>query len=344
MSHPRITIRDVAARAGVSHQTVSRVINHSPLVSSPTRAHVEAVIADLGYAPNAIARFMAWGRTGALACLSPNLTDYTFASLIEGAQAEARQQGYFLLSASAADVETFAALVSQFVTSRQTEGLMVINPYADARHTLLPPDFPTVFAGARPRAEAANSVALDDVGAARLATEHLLSLGHRAIGMVTGPLTEDCAQDRCLGFEQTLQAAGLSPRPEWIAAGDWLAPSGCAAFERFLNTGRLPTAIFAQNDQMALGILHAARAAGLSLPSQLSVVGVDDIPLVAYYEPPLTTVRQDFQAIGRAAARFLIQALKQPTAPRQHLQLPGELVIRQSATFSAENPIPPAWR
>ena len=150
MARSRITIRDVAARAGVSHQTVSRVINQSERVRPTTRSRVEKAIADLEYRPNAIARYMAKGRTGTLACFAPNLTDYTFASLIDGAETEARRQGYYLLSASAYDEETFISLVDELVNSRRVEGIMVINPYADLRHKHLPPAYPIVFAGARP--------------------------------------------------------------------------------------------------------------------------------------------------------------------------------------------------
>lgn len=330
MPRSTVTIRDVAQHAGVSHQTVSRVINGVERVNPETRQKVEAAIAELGYSPNAIARFMAKGRTGTLACFAPNLTDYTFASLIEGAQKEAREQGYFLFSASAPDEATFGDLLEQFVTSHHCEGLMVINPYADGRHELLPADFPLVLAGARPRENALNSVALDDVAVGRQATQHLLDLGHRRIGMITGPLAEDCSQDRLQGFEMSLQAANLTPEPALIIEGNWLATSGYDAFMQFAAAGDLPTAIFAQNDQMALGLLRAAREHGLHLPDDLSVIGVDDIPLVSYFDPPLTTIRQDFEQIGREATRLLLRAIHDPDAPAQHRQLPAQLVKRRS--------------
>ncbi|UCG23819.1 MAG: LacI family DNA-binding transcriptional regulator [Chloroflexota bacterium] len=330
MTRPRVTIRDVAAHAGVSHQTVSRVINKSERVSPATRTRVEKSIVELGYRPNAIARYMAKGRTGTLACIAPNLTDYTFASIIDGAETEARQHGYFLLSASAHDEETFLCLIDDLVNSRRVEGVMVINPYADRRHMHLPPDFPTVFAGARPREEAADSVALDDVGAARDATKHLIEFSHRRIAMITGPMAEDCSQDRFLGFELALQEAGLDPSPELIVEGDWLAPSGYEAYEGLARLDSVPTAVFAQNDQMAVGVLRAARDRGLTIPDQLSVIGVDDIPLAAYFAPPLTTLRQDFAIIGQEATRSLILAIEQPDAPSRQLRLPAELIVRRS--------------
>jgi DNA-binding LacI/PurR family transcriptional regulator len=329
------TIRDVASKAGVSHQTVSRVINDSERVLPETREKVEAAIAELGFRPNAIARFMAHGRTHTLACLSPNLSDYTFARLIEGAETEARLNGYFLFSASAPDETTFADLVGQLVDSRRTEGLLVFNPFADERYTLLPDGVPTIFAGARPRMEtlapaAVGSVALNDVEAARIATRHLIELGHRQIACFTGPPAEDCVQDRCLGFRETLQEAEIAFESDMIVEGDWSASTGYDALMALSQTGRMPTAIFAQNDRIAIGAMRAARDLGLSIPALLSVIGVDDMPLASYFDPPLTTVRQDMFAIGREAARLLIRAIEQPDAPRQQMQLPAELVVRNS--------------
>ncbi|MCP4424612.1 MAG: LacI family transcriptional regulator [Chloroflexi bacterium] len=330
MARPRVTIRDVAAHAGVSHQTVSRVINQNERVSPETRAAVEAAIAELGYRPNAMARSMARGRSGVLACISPNLTDYTFASIIDGAEREARKRGYFLLSASAPDEETFAALVDELVNSRRAEGIMVINPYADGRHDRLPQNYPLVFAGARPRIEAANSVALDDEAAARIATQHLLDLGHEQIGCLTGPMTEDCSQDRCAGYAAAIVAAGLSVDNTLVIEGDWSARSGYDGLMYLAQDGRLPTALFVQNDQMAVGALRAARDLGLQVSSQLSIIGIDDIPLAAYFAPPLTTLKQDFISLGKEAVGLLIRTIQQPEGPLQHLRLPAELILRRS--------------
>ncbi|MBK8045769.1 MAG: LacI family DNA-binding transcriptional regulator [Anaerolineales bacterium] len=186
MARSRVTIRDVAAAAGVSRQTISRVINGSDLVSPETEARVRDAVRQLGYQPNAIARSMALGRTQTLACLSPNLTDYTFASVIDGAEAAVRARGYFLMSSSAPDPDTFASLVGELAGSGYIDGILVINPFADNRHRYLPHAFPTVLIGARPRAGVVDSVALDDVEAGRMATRHLWVLGHRQIATVTG--------------------------------------------------------------------------------------------------------------------------------------------------------------
>ena len=332
-----VTIRDVAAKAGVSHQTVSRVINNSDRVLPETRAKVEAAIAELDYSPNAIARSMAKGRTGILACIAPNLTDYTFASLISGAETEVRKHGYFLLSASAPDGDTFAALIDELVSSRRAEAIIVINPFADDRYTHLPSDFPVVFAGARPREDAMNSVALDDETVGYKATEYLLNLGHTNIGMITGPLEEDCSQDRCRGFEAAMQDHNAPVQQQWIVEGDWLPKPGYDALMHFAESGNMPSAIFAQNDNMAVGVLRAARDMGLTIPDQLSIIGIDDIPLAAYFTPPLTTIKQDFKQIGEEAARLLLKAVEEPEDPCQHLLIPANLIARRSTAVYKES-------
>lgn len=332
ITRTRPTIREVAARARVSHQTVSRVINGSERVSPETKARVESAIAELGYTPNAIARYMAQGRTYTFACISPNLTDFTFACIIEGAETEARQKGYFIISASAPDETSFNILAEQLIASRLTEGLMVINPYADGRHKLLPMNVHTVYMGARPRAEAVDSVSLDDVGAASIATQHLLDLGHRQIALITGPLREDCSQDRQTGYADALGAVGLHLDKALILEGDWSATSGYNAIQSLLLQ-RIPfTAVFAQNDRMAVGAIRALREAGKRVPEEVSVMGFDDMPLASYFDPPLTTMRQDMFKIGSEAVKLLINAIEQPEAPHQHLRMPATLIIRGSTS------------
>ena len=332
MSRTRVTIRDVAAQAGVSHQTVSRVINGNGRVRAQTRAMVQAVIAELGYQPSAVAQSMARGRTGIVACIAPNLTDYTFASIISGAQAAAREAGYFLLSATAPDAEGFAELVDQLLGSGRAEGLMVIDPYVDELAQGIPASFPLVFAGGGAHAAhpLAHAVVLDDEQAALEATRHLLALRHKRVACVTGPLTEKCTQMRTRGFEQALSTAMLSSHPNWLVEGDWSAESGYKAFASLFRGKEMPTAVFAQNDQMAVGLLRAARDHGFKLPQDLSVIGIDNIPLAAYFSPALTTMHQDFTAIGYEAIQLLMKAVEQPDAPHQHLKLPAHLIQRRS--------------
>lgn len=332
MPNPRPTIRDVARKAGVSHQTVSRVINGRESVLPETRALVEAAIEQMGYRPSAIARSMARGQTHTLACISPNLTDYTFASVIEGAETEARQHEYFLLSSSASDPQAFHELVNELIGHRRVDGLIVINPYADDRYKFLPKDFPLVFVGARSHDEKVCSVALDDEKVAYEATRHLISLGHTNIAMITGPMEEDCSQDRTAGYQRALQEAGISFDETMVIEGDWSATSGQSALQSFVEQGRVPSAVFAQNDRMAMGVLRAARDANLRIPSQLAVIGVDDMPLSSYFDPPLTTMRQDMPLIGQKATRMLLDIIQNKNTTIREVKLPAQLVVRQSTS------------
>ncbi|MCA2001904.1 MAG: LacI family transcriptional regulator [Chloroflexi bacterium] len=332
MSTSRPTLRDVAKKAGVSHQTVSRVINGKADVLPETRALVEAAIEEMGYRPNAIARSMARGQTHTLACISPNLTDFTFASVIEGAEIEARQHKYFMLSSSASDPEAFRELLDELVGHRRVDGLIIINPYADRRFEYIPKDFPLVFVGVSAHEKNICSVSLDDEKVAYEATRHLLELGHADIALVTGPMEEDCSQDRAEGYRRALNEAGIPFDKTMVFEGDWSATSGRDALFSFIEQGRAPTAVFAQNDRMALGVMSAAREAGIKVPSQLSVIGVDDMPLSSYFDPPLTTMRQDIPRIGREATRMLLEIVQHKTTQTCDMKLPAELVIRQSTS------------
>ena len=330
MARSRVTIRDVASHAGVSHQTVSRVINGSERVLPETRERVEKAIAELGYRPNAIARSMAKGNSGTLACIAPNLTDYTFSSIVDGAEHQARKEGYFLLSASAPSEETFSALIEELTSTRRIEGMIVMNPYQDSRHRYLSDAFPTVFAGARPRPNINYSVALDDYVVAKEATQHLIKLGHRDIAMVTGPMGEDCCQDRRDGYLNALAEANIAPNSDWQIECDWSAQSGYNSLLSLYRKGERPTAVFAQNDHIAVGVIRAAKELGLHVPEQLSVIGIDDVPLASFFMPSLTTMRQDFAAMGQEAVKLLLRAIRQPAAPKQNHVLPAELILRES--------------
>ena len=330
----RATIRDVALKAGVSHQTVSRVINGHERVSDQTRKNVEAAIAELGYQPNAIARSMARGRTYTLACISPNLTDFTYASFIEGAELEARKRGYFLLTASAPNAETFATLVNQLLASRRTEGLLVITPNVEPHHVRIPRYVSAVFIGSDPNLDWIASVTLDDENAGYIATEHLVQMNHTNIAHITGPMAEESSQGRLRGYQCAITAAGITYQPRFIYEGDWSATSGYLAVQYFLEQQDAPSAIFAQNDRMAVGAIRALRDTGRRVPQDISVIGIDDMPLASYFDPPLTTILQDTYRMGREAACQLINSIEKPDNPCRQLRVEPKLIVRQSTTLN----------
>ncbi|MCU0486216.1 MAG: substrate-binding domain-containing protein [Anaerolineales bacterium] len=226
----------------------------------------------------------------------------------------------------------------QLVDSQRTDGLLAINPYIDNRFDALPPDVPTMLIGAVARDQKYGSVALDEELAGRQATQYLLGLGHQHIAHITGPLVEDCSKERRLGYLSALHAAGIFPDPNIVLEGDWSATSGDAAVRRWLSAGVSFTALFAQNDRMAVGAIRALREAGLRVPEDISVMGFDDMPLASYFDPPLTTVRQDIFNIGCEAARQLIWSIENPAEPPRNLRIQAELVIRNSAIPRKEVP------
>jgi len=330
----RVTIKDVAAQAGISYQTVSRVINNKGEVSPEVRTRVQAAIKELGYRPNAIARSMVRGRTHTLGCISPNLTDYTFACLVEGAKSAARERGYFLLAASAEQESEVSALCDEMLHSGRVDGLLAINPYADGRYrcfeVLVAQGAAIVYFGVSTRHGVVSSVGLDDEGGAYQATRHLIALGHTRIVILTGPQNEDCVQDRNAGFVRALREAGLDVPANTTLTGDWSVSSGYQAMQHWLTSGTNFSALFAKNDRMAVGAIKAARDCGRRVPQDLAVVGFDDMPLASYFDPPLTTICQDIFEHGRQGTRILIERIENPSSPLEHVVVPVQLVVRES--------------
>jgi LacI family transcriptional regulator len=330
----RVTIKDVAKEAGISYQTVSRVVNNKGEVSPEVRARVKVAIKKLGYRPNAIARSMVRGRTHTLGCIAPNLVDYTFASLVEGAKNEARQHGYFLLAASAEQENEANALCDELISSGRVDGLLAINPYADGRHRcfeqLIAQGAAIVYYGVGRLHSGVAAVGLDDENGAYQIARHFITLGHTRIAMLTGPHNEDCVQDRSAGFERALHEAGLNASSDLVWTSDWSATGGYQAMQRWLTSGANFTALFAQNDRMAVGAIKAVRDYGRRVPHDLAVAGFDDMPLASYFDPPLTTIRQDIFEQGRHGARILIEKIENPSRLPERVVIPAQLVIRES--------------
>ena len=302
-----VVMADVARRAGVSQQTVSRVLNGHPNVSATTKADVLAAIRDLGYRPNAAARTLVTGKTNVLGVISFDTTLYGPASMLYGIE-RAAHPDYFVGIASlpAFDRRSLTQAVDRFL-SQAVAGIIVIAPQYDAVDTLagLASRVPLVAVGCGATASVP-SVKIDNVAGAAMATRHLLDLGHGTVYHVSGPDSWLDARDRLDGWRQALRAA-VVPEAETYR-GDWSARSG---YEIGLRMATRPevTAVFCANDSMALGFLRAAAERGRDLPRDLSVVGFDDVPEAAYFWPPLTTVRQDFGALGAQALQLLLDQI-----------------------------------
>lgn len=327
MTSKRPTIRNVADLAGVSHQTVSRVINGQSNVLPETRAKVEEAIQKLGYRPNAIARSMAQGQTCMIACISPNLSDFTNAKIVQSAEEQARKQGYFLLSTSAATEEDFINRIDQFIGNKRADALLVLDPFADDRFEHVRYSVPTVFLGSKNYKQ--SSIAVNNYEGIQKALQHLFDLEHRDIYHITGPKNETATDRRLRGYLKKRKQLGLSATKE-IFHGDWSASSGYDIFTSIIKKNQLPTAFCVQNDRMAVGLMHAARENGIRVPEDLSVTGYDDIPLSSYFDPPLTTVQQDLVALGQEAVDLLLDVINQDISETTHIEIGTRLIIRNS--------------
>jgi DNA-binding LacI/PurR family transcriptional regulator len=329
-TRPRaVVMADVAKLAGVSLQTVSRVINDSPHVSAATRQRVEDAMRKLEYRPNPVARALVTGRSRTLGVVSFDTTLFGPASTLFGIERAAHDAGYFVSIVSLRAL-TRSSVVSavERLRAQGVDGILVIAPQESATQALLnlPDDVPVVAAEAAPD-ESIPLVAIDQVEGARLATAHLLELGHRTVWHVSGPADWLEAQDRVHGWRSTLEAAGAAPPP--LLVGDWSAHAG-HELGRELAANPEVTAVFVANDQMALGVLRSLHEAGRRIPGDISVVGFDDIPEAEYFMPPLTTVRQNFNEMGRRSLLLLLEQIESGVRTPERETVAPELVVRAS--------------
>jgi DNA-binding LacI/PurR family transcriptional regulator len=327
---------DVARAAGVSHQTVSRVLNGSTSVRPETRERVVRAVRELDYRPNSMARALVTGRSRTLGVVSFDTTLYGPASTLFGIERAAHAEGYFVSIASVTSLDRASVLGAvEQLRSQGVDGVLLITPQETAVEALLhlPRDMPVVAVEAGPE-EAVPVVAVDQVAGAVEATRHLLELGHHTVWHVAGPSDWLEARQRIQGWMTALEEAGANVPP--LLSGDWSAQSGYELGRR-LATVRDVTAIFAANDQMALGILHALHETGREVPRDLSIVGFDDIPEARFFTPPLTTVRQDFNEVGRQSLVLLLDEIGAAQRSSERVVVRPEFKLRQSTAPPRES-------
>ena len=326
-SAPRL--EDVARVAGVSHQTVSRVINGSSKVAPATRDRVLEAVRELGYRRNNAARALVTQKSGVIGVVAAGLGYFGPSSTVVGLELAARAQGYSIVLASLPEVTPEATQEAiDHLVSESVEAIVLIAPDDTGLDlgigSTLP--IPVVVLDAEP-GRASLAVGVDHEAGARLATQHLIDLGHEHIAHLGGPRDWYQAQARENGWRSSLRRAGL-PVPEvWV--GDWSASSGYS-LGREIAASEATTAVFVANDQMSIGLLRALAEAGRRVPEDVSVVGFDDIPESEYFSPPLTTVRQNFVALGRGALELLTEAIRGESASGS-VVVPPKLVVRASS-------------
>lgn len=322
----KANIRQVAALAGVSHMTVSRVLNGHPSIAPATREKVLAAIRELDYRPNSAARALATRRSNRIGVIVESVVEFGPGSTARAIEDAAHERGY-TVSTIAVDRTVTADEALASLRSIGIDALCLITPRADSVEVVREAsrDLPTLVVAAEPE-EGLYSAAVDQRLGARLALEHLVELGHRDILHLAGPLDWLDARAREQEWREFLGSRGLPLRP--VAVGDWTSDSG---FEFGRSLAGMPefTAVFAANDRMALGLVHALHEAGIRVPQDVSVVGFDDLPDARHFLPPLTTVRQDFRALGSLAVDTLLAELEGSEVPEHSLITP-HLIVRAS--------------
>jgi LacI family transcriptional regulator len=326
------TLKEVAARAGVSFTTVSHVVNRTRPVSDKARLSVERAIAELGYRPSAVARALKTSQTRILGVIVPNITNPFFSELMRGIEDACERNDYAVFLCNGDDDWERQGRSLETLLERRVDGVLLATPTgapaALARH-LATARVQTVLVDRDVPGLAADRVRIDHVGGARRAVEHLLGLGHRRIACLAGTLSFAASRARVAGWRRALVRAGIEPRAEWLLEGDFSAVSG-HDLARPLIARRAVTAIFASNDLMGIGALRAAAEEGVAVPRALSVIGFDGIEMGAFTYPPLTTVGCPIRGIGETAACALIDRLEGRRAEHADILVVPELILRGS--------------
>ena len=337
---PNNTIEDVAQRAGVSMKTVSRVLNREPNVRQATRDKVLATAESMGYAPNISARRLAARRSFIVALVyRDDDVNYYIPDIQHGALDVCRERGYnLLLHPCQGSVDDAAEEIEQLARQSLLDGFIVVPPLADSKKLLAQmtrQEVPFVRVSQLYRGELSPSVSVGDRSGAYKMVEFLAGLKHRDVAFIVGNENQGASIDRLRGYREAVKEFGLRENPDWIRKGDFTFESGMRCMEELLSLRKRPTAVFASNDDMAAGALLVAHRRGYSVPGELSIVGFDDISLSQRLWPPLTTVRQPIKRAAAVATGMLLDSLRTRDFTPVNQEIPGELVVRESAAAPA---------
>lgn len=336
-----MNLEQIAKLSGVSRSTVSRVINNDPQVSQATRERVWRVVRRVNYEPNAAARVLAAGRTNVIGLVIPMgvstvFADPYFSILIQGVSAACNLRGYAVML-WLAEPEYERRQLRTIMYAGLLDGVIIASMLTNDAlvQALSESNLPFVLVGRHPTQAQTSYVDADNISGAREVVCHLLRLGRKRIATITGPQNMMAGIDRLAGYTTVLRERGHLPDPSLIVEGDFSELGGYRAMQHLLP--HQPDAVFAASDVMALGALRAIREAGLSVPTDIAVVGYDDLPLAAQTHPPLTTIRQPIQRTGAMAVETLIELIEYPNGIAHRVVLPTELVVRASCGSTLTN-------
>lgn len=328
-----VSVKDVAARAGVSFQTTSKVLNGGGTVSELTRARILQVASDLGYVPNLQARSLVMQRTRTVGVVASDFSDRNLSLFLVGAEQEARRQGYGVLMTSIEPEGSGTEYALPALMERRVDGILLAAPQMEEDRAVahvLDRTLPVVSLHHVPGGGVA-TVGSDHELTGLLATRHLVGKGHRVIGTVIGTRSRRVTQSRLRGYRRALEEAGFSFDEKLVEEGEWDTGVARAATLKLLQRRPRITAIFAQNDNMAIGVLSALHEREKRVPEDCAVVGCDDIDMAAYTMPPLTTIHVPFYETGSQAMRLLIEMITTGSVTPRKLLLPVHLVARESS-------------
>jgi LacI family transcriptional regulator len=338
MARRYVSIKEVAARAGVSFQTASKVLNGGPVrVSADTAARITAAAKSLGYRPNTIARSLVRRTTGTLGLIASDATDVAISEFSVAVEQAARRRGYAVLVGHLAADGADGTDVVRMLIERRVDGVIAAAPQVEEDlevAELLRAYVPAVSLHHVPGGQVP-VVGSYQSETARLATAHLISRGHRVIGTVTGPYRRRVVRSRLRGYEETLRAAGIEPDEDLVVEADW-TPGGAAAATRLLfERAPAATAIFVHNDAMAIGVLSAVARSGRRVPADVAVVSCDDMPFAEYLTPALSTVRVPLAETGERAVDILLRSIAGEAVAAEPVLIPVELIVRESCGADA---------
>lgn len=341
-----VTIKDVARKAGVSPSTVSRVLSNHPRISTETSQKVKAIMEQLGYHPNIMAKSLVSKTTNSICIMLPKsaeelFSNYFFMELIRGIVTQASRLGYDVLISSGANEKEEVEGVSRLLNGRRVDGVILLysrtdDPVIDFLHEN---GHPFVLIGRSNQYSDILSVDTDNVQASYDATKHLISLGHERIGFVSGPPELVVSKDRLKGYMKALADAGLESRPEWIVEGEFLQESGYRAMSFFMNLPNRPTALVLIDDVVAFGILRGLHELNYKVPEDLCLVSFNNIPLSELSTPPLSSIDIGIYNLGYTASQVLIQSIKnnQDASYQKRQIIPHRLMIRESSIHSVRS-------
>ena len=327
-----VTIKDIAQIAGVSPSTVSRALNDSPLIREETKARIREIAAALGYERNELARGLVKGASGALGLLVPDITNPFFAEITKGVEEVARERGFGVVLCTTENEPARENEYIKLLRRKRVDGLVIATVTLDDPHLLELERFRIPFVLVSRLAEKVEApfVVVDDRKGGRLAVEHLVNLGHKKIGFIGGPANVHSSLERMQAYREVLAERGLPFRRSWATFASFTQEAGRIVGKTMLSGKDRPTAIFAANDLIALGVMEAAEELRLRIPEDLSLVGFNNIAYAALPRIQLTTVAQPMREMGRIAAEFVVEVLEGKREPRLSLKLEPTLIIRRT--------------